>query len=112
VDFTGNKAKPVRIILGLVVFYGSGRQHEPEDESTDEHNRAARACPMSKCTRCGAEFGCAMADGADAPCWCTALPPVVPLPGVQAGCWCPACLKAHIASETDGRAEVPSTILK
>jgi hypothetical protein len=35
---------------------------------------------MSTCSRCGAEFGCAMADGATAPCWCTKLPPVVPLP--------------------------------
>ena len=52
---------------------------------------------MSLCTRCGAAFGCAMADGADGPCWCTELPPVVPLPGVEAGCWCPACLRAHIA---------------
>jgi hypothetical protein len=52
---------------------------------------------MSLCTRCGAAFGCAMADGLDAPCWCTALPPIVPVPGLDAGCWCPACLRAHIA---------------
>jgi hypothetical protein len=38
-----------------------------------------------------------MADGIDGPCWCTELPPVVPLPGVDASCWCPACLRAHIA---------------
>jgi len=58
---------------------------------------------MSLCTRCGAPFGCAMADGNDGPCWCTELPPVVPVPGVDAGCWCPACLRAHIA-ETDDAA--------
>jgi Cysteine-rich CWC len=62
---------------------------------------------MSICERCGATFHCAMADpGPDGklettPCWCTALPPVVPVPAVQAaavGCWCPACLRAHIAA--------------
>ncbi|MFB9291540.1 cysteine-rich CWC family protein [Pseudoduganella plicata] len=59
---------------------------------------------MSTCERCGATFHCAMAvpgpDGkADpAPCWCTTLPPAVPVPDVQAavGCWCPTCLRAHI----------------
>lgn len=53
---------------------------------------------MSTCTRCGTEFGCAMADGLDAPCWCTALPPVVlvPVAGEAAACWCPACLRQHI----------------
>jgi hypothetical protein len=37
---------------------------------------------MSTCTRCGAEFGCAMVDGNGdgAPCWCATLPPVVTLP--------------------------------
>jgi len=44
-----------------------------------------------------------MADGNDGPCWCTELPPVVPVPGVDAACWCPACLRAHIA-ETDDAA--------
>ncbi len=59
---------------------------------------------MSTCARCGAAFACAMADGGDgAPCWCTRLPPVVPVPAptaagaVPAGCWCPACLEQHIA---------------
>ncbi|MFS2022295.1 cysteine-rich CWC family protein [Massilia sp. CT11-137] len=59
---------------------------------------------MSTCSQCGAEFGCAMADGtAGAPCWCTKLPPVVPLPvpGAAAGCWCSACLEQHIAQRTD-----------
>ena len=56
---------------------------------------------MSACSRCGAVFTCAMADGGDPaqPCWCTALPAAVPLPGDQAAlaaCWCPACLRQHI----------------
>jgi hypothetical protein len=64
---------------------------------------------MSTCTRCGASFGCAMADGSDGPCWCTTLPPVVPIPlaepqpsGVDQpapGCWCPACLCQNIAQQ-------------
>jgi hypothetical protein len=63
---------------------------------------------MSICTRCGAEFGCAMADGGAGPCWCTTLPPLVPVPGAAAqahtqdstpGCWCPACLRQHIAQQ-------------
>jgi hypothetical protein len=60
---------------------------------------------MSTCTRCGASFGCAMLDGAEEPCWCTTLPPVVAVPQASpgdteqppAGCWCPACLRQHIA---------------
>jgi hypothetical protein len=54
---------------------------------------------MSTCKRCGAEFGCAMVDGAEGACWCTEMPPVVPVPGVDASCWCPACLKQHIAQQ-------------
>ncbi|OON59442.1 hypothetical protein B0920_23990 [Massilia sp. KIM] len=53
---------------------------------------------MSTCTRCGAEFGCAMAEGSAEPCWCTQLPPAVPVPQEALGCWCPACLQAHIAA--------------
>ncbi|MDC8757775.1 cysteine-rich CWC family protein [Janthinobacterium fluminis] len=57
---------------------------------------------MSICGRCGAAFGCAMADpGAAEPCWCTALPPVVALPAAPGGaCWCPDCLRRHIAAQT------------
>lgn len=69
---------------------------------------------MSTCSRCGAAFGCAMVDGGDGPCWCTQLPPVVPVPkvagadvpvtgtgaAVDTACWCPACLKAHIAEQS------------
>jgi len=72
---------------------------------------------MSTCSRCGAAFGCAMVDGGDGPCWCTQLPPLVPVPNVAAGdmpvggagaavdtaCWCPACLKAHIAQQSRTR---------
>jgi hypothetical protein len=46
-----------------------------------------------------------MADAADGPCWCTALPPVVPVPGIDAGCWCPACLRTHIAETARPAAE-------
>ncbi|MGB9109312.1 MAG: cysteine-rich CWC family protein [Telluria sp.] len=63
---------------------------------------------MSICTRCGAPFGCAMVDGGSGPCWCTTLPPVVPVPDIMRGtadgaqdavpgCLCPACLRQHIA---------------
>ncbi|WP_106755659.1 cysteine-rich CWC family protein [Massilia glaciei] len=64
---------------------------------------------MSACSACGAQFGCAMADGGDAPCWCTALPPVVAVPGANAGagCWCPACLRQHIESARRDAAEGP-----
>ncbi|MFC4929347.1 cysteine-rich CWC family protein [Massilia sp. GCM10023247] len=57
---------------------------------------------MSLCSRCGAAFGCAMADAAPGPCWCTELPPAVPVPGVDANCWCPDCLRAHIAAAALG----------
>jgi hypothetical protein len=53
--------------------------------------------PMSKCTRCGAAFSCAMADNTAGACWCTTLPAAVPLPQEAAGCWCRTCLEAHIA---------------
>jgi hypothetical protein len=51
-----------------------------------------------RCSRCGAELTCAMADGGSDPCWCTELPPVVPVPaaGGQARCWCRACLQQEV----------------
>jgi hypothetical protein len=66
---------------------------------------------MSICSRCGAGFACGMVEGSIEPCWCTRLPPALPLPPsalkrptdpaagdmAGAGCWCPACLEAHIA---------------
>jgi hypothetical protein len=56
---------------------------------------------MSRCIDCGAEFGCAMVDGAAEPCWCTELPARValPQPGAVAGCWCRACLELHLAEQ-------------
>jgi hypothetical protein len=71
---------------------------------------------MSTCTRCGASFGCAMVDGSDGPCWCTALPPAVPVPDAAdataagttaAGCWCPACLRQHIAQLPKASPDTP-----
>ena len=62
---------------------------------------------MSLCTRCGVEFGCAMADGGAAPCWCTALPPAVKVPQEAVGCWCPACLGAFIAAHGKPQADTP-----
>jgi hypothetical protein len=71
---------------------------------------------MSICTRCGAPFGCAMADGGTEPCWCTALPPVVPVPvpatrdaaqDAIPGCWCPACLRQHIAQRAGTSSGTP-----
>ncbi len=62
---------------------------------------------MSACKRCGAEFHCAMADGDDGnPCWCTAMPPAVPVPSLDTDvtCWCPACLKEHIEQRAAQRA--------
>lgn len=54
---------------------------------------------MSTCTRCGAQFACAMEKGSPEPCWCMALPPAVAVPRQAVGCWCPACLRAHIAAQ-------------
>ncbi len=62
---------------------------------------------MSICTRCGAEFGCAMIDGDSTPCWCMALPPVVKVPQGAAGCWCPACLRAQLAAQDVEVSEPP-----
>jgi len=60
---------------------------------------------MSTCSRCGAEFSCAMVDAdlaaAAQPCWCTYLPASLPVPSAPgASCWCPACLKQHIADHS------------
>jgi hypothetical protein len=75
------------------------------NDTTHDEQSLSQGCAMSTCTRCGAAFGCAMADGADGPCWCTELPPIVPLPGVDAGCWCPACLRAHIVEAAQANGE-------
>lgn len=60
---------------------------------------------MSTCARCGATFSCAMADPSDGqPCWCTTLPPVVPVPrpgaDANASCLCPGCLRQLIDDTT------------
>ncbi|MEK7857518.1 MAG: cysteine-rich CWC family protein [Elusimicrobiota bacterium] len=47
------------------------------------------------CARCQATFSCGAEEDA-APCWCAALPRVMPLS--DAGCLCPSCLKAEIES--------------
>jgi hypothetical protein len=63
--------------------------------------------------RCGATFSCAMADDGlpdHQPCWCTALPPVVPVPGSVtegASCWCPECLRAHISATSKDKSSPP-----
>ncbi len=59
---------------------------------------------MSVCCRCGAAFSCAMVDpdpaAPDQPCWCTALPPALPVPGDGAtSCYCPICLRDVIATQ-------------
>jgi hypothetical protein len=56
---------------------------------------------MSTCSRCGAQFSCAMKDADPAaaaqPCWCTYLPAALPVPSdAGASCWCPACLRQHM----------------
>lgn len=46
-----------------------------------------------RCLRCDAPFGCG-AESTDKPCWCTELPPVMPVS--DAGCLCPKCLREEI----------------
>jgi len=60
---------------------------------------ASNSPGKSTCSRCGAAFGCAMADGLDGPCWCTTLPAALPVPGAEARCWCPACLRAAVDAD-------------
>jgi hypothetical protein len=54
-----------------------------------------------------------MQDGSAGPCWCTTLPPVVPVPlpsGAQdgKGCWCPVCLRQHIAQRAEASPDTPA----
>jgi hypothetical protein len=53
-----------------------------------------------------------MRDGSSEPCWCTQLPPLVPVPTEAAGCWCPACLQQHIAAQQAENEKVPLMRLK
>jgi len=63
---------------------------------------------MSICLRCGAAFSCAMLGEQDGPCWCTALPPALPLPGAAgASCFCPGCLKLEIETRKGSAATPP-----
>jgi len=67
---------------------------------------------MSTCSRCGTQFSCAMKDAdpalADQPCWCTYLPPSVPVPSAPgASCWCPACLRQHIIEQSQTLPDKP-----
>jgi hypothetical protein len=61
---------------------------------------------MSACARCGATLSCAMLGEMDGPCWCTQLPPALPVPTEAAGCLCRACLKMQIAALQSSR-DVP-----
>jgi hypothetical protein len=55
-----------------------------------------------RCEGCGTFFQCGM-NGADEPCWCAALPQVMPLPRQNAGCYCPDCLATLVEPGTNGR---------
>jgi hypothetical protein len=52
-------------------------------------------------------FSCAMLGEQDGPCWCTAMPAVLPVPGVDASCWCPGCLKLQIAAQQSSEKPPP-----
>ncbi|MES2318698.1 MAG: cysteine-rich CWC family protein [Pseudomonadota bacterium] len=62
---------------------------------------------MSICMRCGQSFSCAMMGEQDGPCWCTAMPPALPVPGVGVSCWCPGCLKLEIEAQKGSEARPP-----
>jgi hypothetical protein len=63
----------------------------------------------SVCAACGAAFRCGMV-GADATCWCYALPHVLAVPtassaaenGYNASCLCPACLDQKLEEKHHG----------
>jgi hypothetical protein len=46
-----------------------------------------------RCSDCGTAFGCGA--GSATPCWCTQLPPIMPLDFAQE-CRCPGCLEAEV----------------
>ena len=59
---------------------------------------AGRQANTSVCPRCGASFVCGMQSGQE-PCWCAALPSVMPLDrnATSTGtCYCSECLKELI----------------
>jgi nicotinate-nucleotide--dimethylbenzimidazole phosphoribosyltransferase len=53
--------------------------------------------PASRCTSCGAAFGCGIDDARG--CWCATLPALAAPPSPGAGCLCPACLGRAIERE-------------
>jgi len=65
----------------------------------------ALAAPTNVCPQCGAPFRCGM-EGGDKECWCSALPPVFPVPAISdpgspaASCLCPVCLTAMLRLRT------------
>ena len=69
--------------------------------------------PVSRaCGRCGASFACGMEPGngaaGSAPCWCAALPNVLPVPrDGGSGCVCPACLGEMLKTRTAASPAAP-----
>ncbi len=51
---------------------------------------------FKQCPRCAAEFVCGAAVETGR-CWCTELPPIMPV--TDEGCLCPNCLQKEIASQ-------------
>jgi hypothetical protein len=62
---------------------------------------------MSVCVGCGTSFRCAMKGEQDGPCWCTAMPAALPVPGEGASCFCPACLTLAIEARKRAEAAPP-----
>ena len=64
---------------------------------------------MSICLRCGVAFSCALLGEQDGPCWCTALPAVLPVPASDgaASCFCPGCLKMAIDAQKSSEPAPP-----
>jgi hypothetical protein len=64
---------------------------------------------MSVCIACGMSFSCAMLGEQDGPCWCTAMPAVLPVPvaGTAASCYCPGCLKLVIEAQKSSQVAPP-----
>jgi hypothetical protein len=50
--------------------------------------------PESRCARCAAPFTCGLRAGEEN-CWCSGLPPLVPLPGRD--CLCRRCLADELS---------------
>jgi hypothetical protein len=63
------------------------------------------AAPLDRCPACGGPVNCGMAAG-EATCWCTALPPALPVPTYadEARCYCSRCLQKLIAERAEAKA--------